>query len=301
MVIFEFICLGLLYLLADRIQMGIMQSLLFSQLMVLIPAVLFLICSREKVTDLIACKRPKLSTSLLVIVLTYLCMPLIVTVNAISMLFVDNEVTTLSGLLSEIPAWQVLLMVGIIGPVSEEFVFRGVFYHGFRKSGRIIGAMIWSAILFGLTHMNFNQMSYAIVVGLIGTFLIEGCGSIFYSILLHVCINMTNALQMVFANPDTQMDIEATKKFIEQTTQMPYKQALCVTISFMAVIAAVTTTLGVCLFWAIVRKENRTEHVRMILRPGSGQEPKNRLVSVPMMIGIFICLGYMILDVCVSG
>ena len=298
MVLFEFISLGLLYLMADRIQIGIIGSLVYSQLIVLIPAVLFLVCSREKMTDLIAFTRPKVSTSLLVIVLTYLCMPLIVTVNAISMLFVDNEVSALSGLLSEVPAWQVLLMVGILGPICEEFVFRGVLYHGFRKSGSIISAMLWSAFLFGLMHMNFNQMSYAIVVGVIGTFLVEGCGSIFYSILMHVCINMTNALQMVFMDVNAQMDGMASEQFVEQTMQMPYKQALCIMISIMAVIATVTTTLAVCLFWAIIRKENRTEHMRMIFHLQSGQEQKNRLVSVPLVLGTVLCLGYMILDVC---
>lgn len=298
MVLFEFISLGLLYLMADWIQIGIIGSLVYSQLIVLMPAVLFLVCSREKMTHLITATRPKVSTSLLVIVLTYLCMPLIVTVNAISMLFVDNEVTALSGLLSEVPAWQVLLMVGILGPICEEFVFRGVLYHGFRKSGRIISAMLWSAFLFGLMHMNFNQMSYAIVVGVIGTFLVEGCGSIFYSILMHVCINMTNALQMVFMDVNAQMDGMASEQFVEQTMQMPYKQALCIMISIMAVIATVTTTLAVCLFWAIIRKENRTEHMRMILHLQSGQEQKSRLVSVPLVLGIVLCLGYMILDVC---
>lgn len=298
MVLFEFISLGLLYFMADRIQIGIIGSLVYSQLIVLIPAVLFLVCSREKMTDLITFTRPKVSTSLLVIVLTYLCMPLIVTVNAISMLFVDNEVTALSGLLSEVPAWQVLLMVGILGPICEEFVFRGVLYHGFRKSGSIISAMLWSAFLFGLMHMNFNQMSYAIVVGVIGTFLVEGCGSIFYSILLHVCINMTNALQMVFMDINAQMDGMTSEQFVEQTMQMPYEQALCIMISIMAVIATVTTTLAVCLFWAIIRKENRTEHMRMIFHLQSGQEQKNRLVSVPLVLGTVLCLGYMILDVC---
>lgn len=298
MVLFEFISLGLLYFMADRIQIGIIGSLVYSQLIVLIPAVLFLVCSREKMTDLITFTRPKVSTSLLVIVLTYLCMPLIVTVNAISMLFVDNEVTALSGLLSEVPAWQVLLMVGILGPICEEFVFRGMLYHGFRKSGRIISAMLWSAFLFGLMHMNFNQMSYAIVVGVIGTFLVEGCGSIFYSILLHVCINMTNALQMVFMDINAQMDGMTSEQFVEQTMQMPYEQALCIMISIMAVIATVTTTLAVCLFWAIIRKENRTEHMRMIFHLQSGQEQKNRLVSVPLVLGTVLCLGYMILDVC---
>lgn len=300
-VLFEFAVMALLLVLDGKIQMGIIESLLVSQLIVLVPACIFLIFTREKITNLIAMRKPKISTSLLVIVLTGLCMPLITTVNAISMLFVDNEVTALSAYLTEVPKWQVLLVVGIVGPICEEFVFRGIFYHGFRKSGRFIGAIVWSALLFGLTHMNFNQMSYAFVVGIIGAFLVEGCGSIIYSMLMHICINLPGAMQMVFMDLGSQMDGRASRQYIEQTMKMPYEQALCVMISVLSIVALVSTTLAVCLFCALVKKENRVEHMQMILHPKQKTVPKNKLVSVPLILGVIICLGYMILDVCMAG
>lgn len=293
----ELVCMFIMTYFAKDISIGIIESLLLSQLMVFVPTVLFLIASRQRLSGFIAWKTPKISTSLCVVLLTYLCMPLVITVNAISMLFVENEVTALQQYLIQVPAWQVLLLVGIVAPVSEEFVFRGVFYHGFRKSGSFWGAMLLSAFLFGLTHMNFNQMSYAIVIGIISVFLLEGTGSIFYSMLIHICINMTNAIQMLSINPETLKDMQQSQRLLEDTMHMPYKQMLCLSISIMAVVATITTTLAGCLFWAIVKKENRTEHIKEILA-GEAKEKRQKLMSVPLVLGIVLCLGYMILDVC---
>lgn len=296
----EGVVTALLVIFSGKISLGIMESLLLSQLVVFVPAVLFLVAFRQSPGDLVAWRRPRLITSLLVIVFTYLCMPLIVTVNAISMLFVDNEVASLQVYLQNVPIWQMLLMVGIIGPVSEEFVFRGVIYHGFCKSGRIVGAMLLSAFLFGLTHLNFNQMSYAIVVGVIAVLLIEATGSIFYSMLFHITINLSSAVQMALTDAEEIVDAQAGRQLVEQTMQMPYRQALCIAISMMAVVACFATALAACLLYAIARREERVAHISEIFRPAETGQKKEKLFSAPLVIAIVLCLGYMILDLYLS-
>ena len=171
----------LVVLFGQNVSVGVIASLLLSQGMVFIPTALFLLGTKTKLTDLIAWEKPKVSLSIMVILFTFLCMPLVITVNAISMLFVENEITNLVPLLQGVPGWQIVLVIGLVGPFSEEFVFRGVIYHGYRRSGRVITAMVLSAVLFGLMHLNFNQMSYAVLVGVIAVLLIEGTGSFFYS------------------------------------------------------------------------------------------------------------------------
>lgn len=300
LLLFEAAVTFLVVIFAEQISMGMIASLLFSQMIVFLPTAVFLLAAREAPGKLIAFARPKLSTSLMVIVFSYLCMPLLVMANAISMLFVDNEVMNLQGALAGVPAWQVLLVVGIVGPVNEEFVFRGVLYHGFRRSGRWASAMLLSAVLFGLTHLNFNQMSYAIVMGVIGVLLIEGTGSIFYSMLLHICINMTSAVQMALTDAGDILNAESSRQQVEQAMQMPYRQAMCVVISVVAVFACVTTALAACLFYAIVKKENRLAHMQELWHlVGTGQE-KQRLFSIPLVIAIVLCLGFMIWSLCMG-
>lgn len=288
--------MAFMYLCSD-ISLGIIESLLLSQLIVLVPAVLFLFGTRTDPGRLIAHNRPKFTTTLLVVVFTFLCMPAIIAVNAFSMLFVDNEVAGLQSYMLSVPWWQILLMVGIIGPVSEEFVFRGVIYHGYKTSQRFVGSMLLSALLFGLTHLNFNQMSYAVLVGIVSVLLLEGSGSIFYSMLFHICINTTNVVQMLVQKAQgTIMSQEESMAYIERTMQMPYKQALAVSVSVYAVIAAGTAALAGCLLYLIVKKENRVQHMQQLLHGNTG-EKRTKLISVPLVISVVLCLLYMTADV----
>ena len=288
--------MAFMYLCSD-ISLGIIESLLLSQLIVLVPAVLFLFGTRTDPGRLIAHNRPKFTTTLLVVVFTFLCMPAIIAVNAFSMLFVDNEVAGLQSYMLSVPWWQILLMVGIIGPVSEEFVFRGVIYHGYKTSQRFVGSMLLSALLFGLTHLNFNQMSYAVLVGIVSVLLLEGSGSIFYSMLFHICINTTNVVQMLVQKAQgTIMSQEESMAYIERTMQMPYKQALAVSVSVYAVIAAGAAALADCLLYLIVKKENRVQHMQQLLHGNTG-EKRTKLISVPLVISVVLCLLYMTADV----
>lgn len=288
--------MAFMYLCSD-ISLGIIESLLLSQLIVLVPAVLFLLGTRTDPGRLIAHNRPKFTTTLLVVVFTFLCMPAIIAVNAFSMLFVDNEVAGLQSYMLSVPWWQILLMVGIIGPVSEEFVFRGVIYHGYKTSQRFAGSMLLSALLFGLTHLNFNQMSYAVLVGIVSVLLLEGSGSIFYSMLFHICINTTNVVQMLVQKAQgTIMSQEESMAYIERTMQMPYKQALAVSVSVYAVIAAGAAALAGCLLYLIVKKENRVQHMQQLLHGNTG-EKRTKLISVPLVISVVLCLLYMTADV----
>ena len=288
--------MAFMYLCSD-ISLGIIESLLLSQLIVLVPAVLFLFGTRTDPGRLIAHNRPKFTTALLVVVFTFLCMPAIIAVNAFSMLFVDNEVAGLQSYMLSVPWWQILLMVGIIGPVSEEFVFRGVIYHGYKTSQRFVGSMLLSALLFGLTPLNFNQMSYAVLVGIVSVLLLEGSGSIFYSMLFHICINTTNVVQMLVQKAQgTIMSQEESMAYIERTMQMPYKQALAVSVSVYAVIAAGAAALAGCLLYLIVKKENRVQHMQQLLHGNTG-EKRTKLISVPLVISVVLCLLYMTADV----
>lgn len=289
--------MAFMYLCSD-ISLGIIESLLLSQLIVLVPTVLFLLGTRTDPGRLIAHNRPKFTTTLLVVVFTFLCMPAIIAVNAFSMLFVDNEVAGLQSYMLSVPWWQILLMVGIIGPVSEEFVFRGVIYHGYKTSQRFVGSMLLSALLFGLTHLNFNQMSYAVLVGIVSVLLLEGSGSIFYSMLFHICINTTNVVQMLVQKAQgTIMSQEESMAYIERTMQMPYKQALAVSVSVYAVIAAGAAALAGCLLYLIVKNENRVQHMQQLLLHGNTGEKRTKLISVPLVISVVLCLLYMTADV----
>ena len=94
-----------------------------------------------------------------------------------------------------------LLALAIIPAVFEEMIFRGIALHGYSHLGRKKAILI-SAFLFALLHMNLQQAAYAFVLGSVFAFFVQRTGSIFASLLPHFCINALNWCMMYFGKPE---------------------------------------------------------------------------------------------------
>ena len=60
-----------------------------------------------------------------------------------------------------------VIAIGIIAPLIEEIIFRGLIFNLLKKNMPVWAALIIQAFLFGLAHLNFIQGSYAFVLGII--------------------------------------------------------------------------------------------------------------------------------------
>ena len=83
-----------------------------------------------------------------------------------------------------------LLCLGVIVPITEEFIFRGLIYKRMRMNSSPMRAIVSSAIFFGVYHGNFVQMIYGTVCGLLLAYLYEKYGSIKAPILGHMLMNI---------------------------------------------------------------------------------------------------------------
>jgi len=82
------------------------------------------------------------------------------------------------------------LVAGIIGPVAEEILFRGIIYGFFRRWG-VLAALILSSIMFVLAHLNLSGIPVPqIVGGIIFAIAYEKEGSLIVPITIHVLGNM---------------------------------------------------------------------------------------------------------------
>ncbi len=87
------------------------------------------------------------------------------------------------------PFWQQLLTSGLLIPIMEEVIFRGI---GFRLLRRWISfpwAMTISAVVFGVYHGNLVQFVYAGLCGVLLAYLYEKYDSILAPILSHMFMN----------------------------------------------------------------------------------------------------------------
>lgn len=95
-----------------------------------------------------------------------------------------------------------LLFIGVIGPVAEELVFRGAVLNsllGWKKTeGKPWLAVLLSAVLFSLYHVNPAQIPNAFILGLFFGWLCYRTGSLMPGIALHVLNNSLGCIASLF-------------------------------------------------------------------------------------------------------
>ena len=184
--------------------MSIAFSLLAGELIIGIPSLCFLIMARRNegrpVTSILGFKKIRIGTALLMIVAGLCLIPIGSFVNLISMLIVRNMVTESAAEVLEYPFIAVILCVGVIGPLIEEMACRGLIFSGMRKDMSALGAILLSALAFGMIHMNINQFLYAFVLGFFFAMAVEATGSIWPSVIMHMVINTEQMCKMKLAS-----------------------------------------------------------------------------------------------------
>ena len=103
-----------------------------------------------------------------------------------------NELTEMTGR-QELP--YLLLIVCLLGPITEELVYRGVLMNTFLKDSPWYGDVLLSACVFGYVHVSSGLTPLAFFTyasgGAICAFLYRKTHSLYYPILLHIMINIT--------------------------------------------------------------------------------------------------------------
>jgi len=99
-----------------------------------------------------------------------------------------------------------ILFACLVAPVLEEMLFRGVILRGFLRQYSRTFAILWSAALFGIAHLNLYQLATAIVLGVVSGWLYERCRSLWPCILLHAAYNgfVTGYYGWLLDHPESQ-------------------------------------------------------------------------------------------------
>jgi hypothetical protein len=95
----------------------------------------------------------------------------------------------------------VVLITCLLAPVLEEMLFRGVILRGFLALYPRWQAILGSAILFGMAHLNLYQFVVALVIGTLAGWLYERSRSLLPGIALHAAYN--SSLTLITANQGT--------------------------------------------------------------------------------------------------
>lgn len=175
---------------------GTIIALLGTQMYLLVGAILYAVINQLDWKEDLRIRKYKLSTFFLSVVLLICAAPMATWLNLLSQFFVKNEISlTALDVTQAVPPWLGVLLIGCLPGFIEELLYRGVICSVFRKRSVLTGIVV-SALCFGLMHLNFNQMLYAIYLGVIFALLVEATGSLVSTMLLHMLFNAVNTLYL---------------------------------------------------------------------------------------------------------
>ena len=256
----------------DGFNLSIVANNFVSEMVSFLPALAFVLLSGDRLSELVPFKLIHIATVALIPVVLVLIFPMISVINAASMLFTDNEVLGFSGQIISEPVWKMLLSIGIFGPFVEEFVFRGVFYHTYRRTGRIIASALLSALLFGVMHMNFNQAMYAFFIGIVFAVMVEATGSVLTTFLAHAIFN---SFEVVLMYAQEWMQEGALAQAQEVIGSSEGRGALITGILVLIIPALASTAIAFVLIYVMSRVERRP----FPFRPGAGKKTQTNVTA----------------------
>lgn len=176
-------------------------SILLPQGLIIVPVILYVVITKQNFFELIRLRKMNIWSLLLIIPLVYMLEPLLICINAFSMAFSTNVISsTMGSIADELPYIAGLSLMALLPALVEEITFRGVLLNSFHRDSNPWPAIIFSAICFGCMHMNLNQLTYALVLGLLMGIILEATGSILSTMLVHFVFNGTS-VSMLYLLP----------------------------------------------------------------------------------------------------
>ena len=89
-----------------------------------------------------------------------------------------------------VPIWLGLILYGVVSPVVEEVIFRGLTYNRMKHYFKLWVSVVVSAVVFGGFHANLPQMLYGMVMGGLITLCYEWVRGFGAPLLFHMVANV---------------------------------------------------------------------------------------------------------------
>ena len=170
-----------------------------------IPAIIYTLMKKERVPESFGFRKIKGSTILWTVLLTIVSAPLLWCANALSQVFVPNTIIESSDTLTSGSLLTSYIVVAVVAPICEESAMRGFCFNRFRRVTSLAVAAVISGVMFGILHLNINQMCYAIVIGTIFALVNFASGSIWTSIIMHFIYNSFGFLVLAVVQASAEL------------------------------------------------------------------------------------------------
>ena len=275
------------------INMPLWGSYLLSQAIVLLPALIYVAIHKINIIACMPYRRLRISDGLLSLLFGYALVPTMLFVSNLTSLFSTNYVQDSVQELIAYPFVVQLLIIAVLPAGVEEFVFRGLIYHSYRKNG-ILGAAVLSGLVFGLMHLNINQLSYALLMGIVFALLVEVTGSMYSSMLAHFAANSYSIIMMQLVSMTS-----GGSELLEQSAQaaessMNSVPVIIAQVVMLGLVAAGFLGIAYLLFKKIAVRNGRWEYLKEQLHKGFKPQNGERFLTPPLIATVAAAVVYML-------
>lgn len=299
----------------------LLQMLL--QLFAVFPCVCYLYGQKVSIKEYLPIRNLSGVQWLLLLPLAFCVDKIALFMNLLSQLFTKNEVVgSMSEIVMQYPFPLALFVIAVAPAVCEELAYRGVFYKGYKQCGPWF-AMVLSAFLFGIMHMDLNQFCYAFVLGILFLVINEAMGSFLPSVLLHFYINgrsvlllyavtgQLQALRRSYVAAEAVGDIEKMNHLTKLADGVPIhredwlqvylatdttnisEELLLALPLFLAAVAGL-----ILILWGMARKRGGMKTFCREIFLGTqteGKQEKRSVLTLPLLFAVAFCLLFMFL------
>ncbi|MCD5414512.1 MAG: CPBP family intramembrane metalloprotease [Clostridiales bacterium] len=253
----------------------------------------------------------RLKHGLIIIIITILMYPLAVTANALGMLLLsligNLNIPQLPMPTDFMGYLKSMAVISLAAGICEEVFFRGFILTGYEKLNKR-KAIIISAVLFGMFHLNLYNLFGPIVLGLIWGYLVVLTNSIYAGIIGHIVNNgFAVTLGFIFSGLQQQLQDNATTS-AGASVELSTTQTFLVSVLVFAFISGITCTIAYFLVRIIKKDLEEPEIAYSSANPYKSEivlnldEENDKIVKVkyglvkywPVILGgmIFLAIAY---------
>lgn len=165
-----------------------------------------------------------------------------------------------------------IFFVCICAPVFEELLFRKLIIDHTRQYGEKV-AIFFSAIAFGLFHMNLFQFFYAFLIGALFAYVYAKTKDIKYSMIMHSIINFMGSIIAPFALQGVDLEFWSnTENVLASSEEVILSQAL----SFIPLLIYAFALLLLSIIGFVMLMSKRKEFV---FEKTENDIPKNEIIK----------------------
>lgn len=267
-------------------------------IILIIPAIIFLLISKEPAKKTLRLNKLHWQDTLLVILLGFVVQPVMTFFSLITVFFFNNNAGEFMSSIVSAPYPLLLAVMALLPTISEEITLRGIILSGYNNKNRYVAAAI-TGLFFGILHLDPQQFLYTAALGFIFALVVRITNSIYSSMIMHFIINGTSVTMLKITEliknvlPIANETAETTLKNISSSEKL----FLFIFYGIIAIIFSIFVFLIIYWLDKINKRRELTSGLEEVVEFNNENKlvKKERVINIPFILAIVFYVGLMVI------